>query len=217
MTWDEPTAVSDVLKSEKEGHFCRGVGVIKSGAGICDIGLVLGKLLIGAATSAAKTGGNTGTGTMGAVTVNQGAKRGVYQVRFTAATVFQVMDPDGNVIGGNGATGTAFADDLGFTITAGGTAFVAGDGFDITVAAGSEKLVAYDPTAKDGSQVADSVLLHKVDATSEDVAGAVILANGPAEISPAGLKWGANVTTQAHKDAALAALAKKLILARQSA
>jgi hypothetical protein len=216
MTWDEPTAVSDVLKSEKEGHFCRGVGVVKNGAGVLDIGTVLGKITTGAATAAAKAG-NTGNGTISAITVNQGAKLGVYKVRFTAATAFQVMDPDGNVIGGNGATGAAFSDDLGFTITAGGTAFVAGDGFDITVAAGSGKLVAYDPTAKDGSQVADSVLLHKVDATSQDVAGAVILANGPAEISPAGLKWGANVTTQAQKDAALATLAAKLILARQSA
>lgn len=216
-TWSEPTAVSDVLKGEEEGHFCRDVATIKSGAGVLDIGMVLGKITTGAASAAAKSGGNTGNGTISAVTIPQTAKIGVYKVRFTAATAFQVIDPDGNVIGGDGATGVAFSDDVGFTITAGVTPFVAGDGFDITVAAGSGKRVPYDPTAHDGSQIAESILLHAVDASAADVAGAVVLVNGPAEISAIGLKWGLNVTTQAQKDAALAAFKAKLIMARQSA
>jgi hypothetical protein len=223
MTWDEPTAVSDVLKSEKEGHFCRGVGVIKSGAGVLDIGTVLGRITAGAASSAAKAGGNTaGSGalTLDVTTpVLAGAQPGVYSVRciqaITNSGLFEVRDPSGVVIG-EVLVGQTFSNQIKFSI-ADATDFVVDDGFDVTIAAGSGKLVAYDPTAKDGSAVADSVLLHKVDATSADVAGAVILANGPAEISPAGLKWGTNVTTQAQKDAALAALAKKLILARQSA
>lgn len=86
------------------------------------------------ATSAAKSGGNTGNGTMSAVTVTAPVKPGVYKLRLTAATIFDVIDPDGFQLQA-GATGVAYADDLGFTLTAGGTPFVAGDGFDITVVA----------------------------------------------------------------------------------
>lgn len=92
-----------------------------------------------AAVAAAKSGGNTGNGTISAVTTNLASKPGVYQVRFTAATVFSVVDPDGFTIRG-GTTGVAYADDVGFTITAGGTPFVAGDGFDITVTQGNAPL-----------------------------------------------------------------------------
>lgn len=216
-TFTEPKNVSDVVKMEYEQPHCREVVTLKSGFGVLAIGAVLGQILIGAATAAAKSGGNTGNGTISAVTVAIGAKTGVYKVRFTAATVFQVLDPDGNVIGGNGATGAAFADDLGFTITAGGTAFVAGDGFDITVAAGSSKFAPYDPTAKDGSQNGSAVLLSKSDTTSADVANAVVLARGPSEVAINGLVWGSNVTTQGHKDAAIAALKARGIIARMSA
>lgn len=215
-TFTQPKQISDVIKSEYEQGFNRETGTLKSGFGVLELGTVLGKIATGAGSAAAKTGGNTGTGTIGAITVNQGAKVGVYKVRFTAATVFQVLDPDGNVIGGNGATGAAFSDDIGFTITAGGTAFVAGDGFDITVAAGSGKYAPYDPTAKDGSQNASAVLLHKHDTTA-DVAGAVLLVRGPAEIDRTELEWGANVTTSAHKDAAVSALSALGIVSRLAA
>lgn len=139
-------------------------------------GELLGAIADGTATSAAKGGGNTGTGTVSAVTLVKGTKLGVYTVRFTAATVFTVEDPDGFVLATNGATGVAFADDLGFTITAGGTAFVAGDGFDITVAAGSGKYVLSLAAAADGSQVPDAILLHDVDATSADQEAIVAIA-----------------------------------------
>jgi hypothetical protein len=222
MNWNEPTAVSDVLKSEEEGHFCRGVGVIKNGAGALDIGYVLGQINVAGATSAEKAGGNTagaGALTLDASPVLAGAKAGIYSVRCIQAIanggLFEVRDPAGIVIG-EVLVGQTFANRIKFSI-ADATDFVVGDGFDITVAAGSGKYVPYDPTANDGSQVAEAILLHAVDASAADIAGAVILINGPAEISPAGLKWGANVTTQAHKDAALATFRSRLILARQGA
>ncbi len=44
-----------------------------------------------------------------------------------------MVDPNGKQLA-DGQTGVAYSDaGLGFTITAGGTAFVAGDGFDMTV------------------------------------------------------------------------------------
>ncbi len=84
--------------------------------------------------SAAKAGGNTGTGTVSAGPTVQAANasNGVYQVRFTDATHFNVVDPNGRQLQ-PGTTAAAYLDGIGFTITAGGTAFVAGDGFDVTV------------------------------------------------------------------------------------
>jgi len=86
------------------------------------------------ATAASAPGANTGNGTMSAPTVTAGvAQNGAYTVKFTAATVFSVFDANGReLLPGN--TGAAYSDGgIGFTITAGGTAFVAGDSFTVTV------------------------------------------------------------------------------------
>jgi hypothetical protein len=61
------------------------------------------------------------------------ALNGAYSVKFTDATHFNMYDPNG-VQMEPGTAGTAYSDGgIGFTITAGGTAFAAGDGFTITV------------------------------------------------------------------------------------
>jgi hypothetical protein len=141
-----------------EGHFLlHSIDVQRANIGIV-LAASLGDLPAGtalarlqAATSAVKaSGANTGNATVSAVTTLAGAKPGIYTVRFTAATTFNVEDPNGDPIG-SGTTGVAFADDLGFTITAGGTPMVAGDGFDITVAANGNWKV-WDPTATDGTE-----------------------------------------------------------------
>lgn len=125
-------------------------------------GFVMGQQTLGAATAVAGT--NTGNGTISAVTLTGTAKLGTYNVLFTAATKFSVFDPTGREIN-SGSTGTAYATDLGFTITAGGTAFVAGDSFAITVAAGSGNYVPSIATATDGSQVPVAILANQTDAT----------------------------------------------------
>lgn len=97
------------------------------------------------ASSAPKAGGNTGDGTMGAVTVTSAAV-GVYTVSFTSSTAFSVTGPGGSV--GTGTTGAAFSTGgLGFTITAGATAFAIGDGFTITVAEVAEVVAEVDYTS----------------------------------------------------------------------
>ncbi len=77
-------------------------------------------------------GSNTGAGTCSTVTAQTGDQVGTYTVTFTAPTAFHVYDPKG-VLVGSGSTGTAFANQIGFTITAGSPAFVAGDSFTVTV------------------------------------------------------------------------------------
>lgn len=126
-------------------------------AGRISTGTVLGKVRVGEIAATAKSGGNTGNGTVSAVTAKKGAKAGVYHVEFTAATKFDVVDPEGFKVK-SGSTGSAYSDDLGFTITAGGTAFVAGDGFDITVDLSDGPYGPVDLSAGNGLEEAVGIL-----------------------------------------------------------
>jgi hypothetical protein len=144
-TLNEGFYAGHFMVSEGPGFRSRDAGTLFNSTGAAvtmEAGLVLARDDTAAPSSAAKSGGNTGNGTMGAITVAQALKLGVYTVRMLTATTFRVEDPDGFVLG-DGATGVAFGDDMSFTITAGGTPFVAGDGFDITVAAGTGRFIPF--------------------------------------------------------------------------
>lgn len=81
----------------------------------------------------AATGGNTGNGTIGTVSVTAAALIGVYTLTMLTATTFRAVDPTGNRLM-DGATGTPYvAGGLTATITVGGTPMVAGDSFTVTV------------------------------------------------------------------------------------
>lgn len=135
-------------------------------AAIVKRGTVLGVVTIGAVTALAGT--NTGNGTLTPdvttpVLVN--GIPGAYKVVWTDATHFTVTDPKGRVLG-NGVVGTAFSNLIKFNTAAGGTAWVAGDSFTVTVAAGSG---AYKPavaTAVDGSAAPVGISVDDVDTTS---------------------------------------------------
>lgn len=116
--------------------------------------------------SAAATAGNTGNPTFGTITIGAAGKVGAYKLTFTAATKFDVEDPDGVKIG-SGTTGVAFSKaGVGFTLTAGGTAAVAGDEWTITVAAGTGKYIPY--TASGAAGPADAVLYNHLPAKTGD-------------------------------------------------
>lgn len=142
------------------------------GAGTLVRGTVLGAITIGAATSAAKSGGNTGNGTLTLdVTTPKltGVQVGVYTVRCTAAAsnsgTFRVTAPDGNVLG-DVAVAATFSNQIKFVIADGATDFIVGDGFDITVAAGSGNYIQSVKTAVDGSNVPSAILADACDASS---------------------------------------------------
>lgn len=153
------------------------------------IGTLLGKILLGAATSAAKTGGNTGNGTLvldATTPILAGAKAGVYQVRILRAALAEVgttpvvpamkalaslKDPDGNVLAVVDvptSSGVTISNQIKFVLTEGSTPFAVGDGFDITIAAGSGKYKAYDADNVDGSQYPELVLAEAIDSTAGD-------------------------------------------------
>jgi hypothetical protein len=138
-----------------------------SGAGSLTRGTVLGKITKGAITATAASG-NTGNGTCGTLSLGSNAKVGSYTVKATAATTFSVIDLDGIRLA-DVTAGTAYTGAINFTVTAGATAFVAGDSFTIAVAAGSGYYKTVDSTNVDGSQVADCILEYDTDATSADV------------------------------------------------
>lgn len=157
-------------------------------------------------TSAANAG-NTGNGTVGSTSVSgYAAIQGNYTVEFDDATHFVLSDPTGKVVG-HGVTGTAFkSGGLAFTITAGGTAFVAGDSFQIAVAPGSGELKAWDPANVDGSQVVAGILGMTKDVTTVDKNAAYVARQ--AEVNQAELYFptGANAAVIAAGVAGLRAL-----------
>jgi len=132
------------------------------------VGAVLGQVTVGAATPAA-VAGNTGNGTIGAVTTGAGAKPGVYRAvciePATNAGVFVIEDPEGVIIG-RATVAVAFSGILGFTIADGGTDFIAGDSFTITVAAGSLEYRLAVAAATDGSQAPKRILAKAIDTTA---------------------------------------------------
>jgi len=143
----------------------------------CARGAVLGKITLGAASRAAKPGGNaenTGDLTLDATTpILANAQVGVYTVRcITAATnggIFRVTDPRGNVLG-DVAVAATFANQIKFAIADGTQDFIVGEGFDVTIAAGSGSYKASITAAVDGSQVPDAILAEATDASDGDVA-----------------------------------------------
>jgi hypothetical protein len=136
-------------------------------------GTVLGQSTIGAATFALKAG-DTGNATCSAVTVAANAKVGVYIAKFLTATTFNVFDPLGNEVG-QGTLSAAFANEIGFTMAAGGTAMVAGDQALFTVAAGAGNYIPSVATATDGSQVPSAILADQCDPSAGAVTAGVYL------------------------------------------
>lgn len=106
-------------------------GVVDASAAMLPGSLVQKAATQGTAFGVAATQ-NVGDGTIGAATVAASGKSGKYTATFTSPAAFAVTDPNGTAVA-NGTAGTAFNNQIGFTITAGTDAFVAGDAFVITV------------------------------------------------------------------------------------
>ena len=192
-TYSTPTAVGAVVVFEVAPEWSREPVTLKNGNAVA-VGQVLAMVGGASPSSAAKSGGNTGNGTLtldATTPVLSGVKVGVYTVRFTSATAYNVEDPDGFMIG-SGSNGTAFADDLKFVTAAGGIAFVAGDGFDITVWAAAETFVPLSLTGVDGSQIPAAVAIEDKESSTNDQKIVVVLRG--AVVDPTRLIWPSGAT-----------------------
>jgi hypothetical protein len=167
-------------------------------------GALLAKTFVGTATGA-NAAGNTGNPTIGVIAVGAKAEAGEYLCRFTGATTFGVYSPSGAFLG-NGTTGAAFvsSDRLSFTITAGGTAAVAGDTFVILVVEGASTY-----KAATGS---DAVAILGVGTDATGGATTTLAVTRLAEFHTGRVSY--NGMDAAHKAAAHAALARRHIIAR---
>lgn len=166
--------------------------------------------------SAGAAAGNTGDGTLTLAdpAVSAKAKNGVYRVTATDATTFAVESPSGVSIG-NATVGQAFNKEVKFTIAAGGTAFVAGDAFEITVGVESPAdfhAVAYDPNGTDGSEVPGAIAIYR----AKTGAGETVRIAGlvrEAEVMGPMLEWPTGITA-VQQAAAIEALRDKGIIVR---
>ncbi len=217
----ETNRAGDWLKHERDARYSREQITILAGSGadrVLTSGMVLGKITKGAATPAA-VAGNTGDGTIGAVTVGAAAKPGVYRLvciePATDAGKFSVEDPDGIEVGVATVAVAFSGGGLGFTIADGAADFVAGDAFTITVAAGSGKCVQIEDAGTDGSEDAAGLLL--LDTTAPDGVDALAVAIvRDAVVSVNGITWPADFDAN-EKAAATAQLEALGILVREGA
>lgn len=218
-TFTEGRTPGEAIVSEASGTRSRDVAVV---TGSLKAGAVLGQRRTAGATSAAKAGGNTGTGTfvLDATTpVLAAAIAGTYRLRcITSVTnggVFRLEDPNGIVLGDvtipPGAGGSVTVNEhIKGALTDGGTDFAVGDGFDIAVAAGDGKYVELAPSASDGSQVAAAVLWAAKNVSGDEV---VTIIARDAELAASHLVWPSGITDN-QKAAALAQLKQVGLIAR---
>lgn len=201
---------AEFLLSESPGSRSRENVTVLSGENLL-VGHVLGRRLVSPTFGAAAAlGTNVGNGVFGTVTAatNLGAQRGTYRIVMTEPTTnlgtFEVFDPSGLVVG-DGVVGTAFDNQIQFTIADGGTDFVAGDAFTVAVTGGTYKVKEYDPADADGGQRPYGVLLSAVNATSADKAGVAVVRD--AEVRSGDLSWfsGASATQKETAQDVLAA------------
>lgn len=134
-------------------------------------GTVLARRSVAVAVTPAADGGNTGDGTVTLATVVGGSVVplvGAYNLEVVTAVVnggvLKLEDPNGAQVAANlimtvgaGAATVFEAAGLEFTVTDGGTDFVAGDKFSLTVAADG-KIVAMSRTGAGGVQIPLMVL-----------------------------------------------------------
>jgi len=195
-------------------QYCNEQITVLSGQDL-DAGHVVGRVTLGAATPAAFAGNASNTGTIGSVSVGLGAKPGVYTLvciePATNAGRFTVEDPDGILIGVATVAVAFSAGGLGFTIADGATDFVSGEGFTITVAAGTGKVKEYNPANTDGSAVPAGILYDAVDATGGDAKGVIVARH--AVVNASELVWFSGAATN-QKTAGLAGLALLGIIGR---
>lgn len=131
-------------------------GTLAASSGAVVAGTVLGRDLTGA-VSVAAGGSNTGDGTMAATpTIGNDAVVGEYTLNITAAASdageFELIDPDGDIVGTGDVASAFTSSHLNFTLQDGAADFIVGDTFTITVAEEYGSYAPLDLSATDGTQ-----------------------------------------------------------------
>jgi hypothetical protein len=221
--------LSDFLHSEYDPTYTTDTRVVLAGSGgtrslpaLCLVAAVMrGAATVTPGAVVSASGGTPGNGSIGTVTADADAQAGDYQMVFIEPQadlgVFQLFRPDG-ILDGTGKVGTAYNGMLNFTQADGSNNFVEGDRRTINVAfaAGSGKLVRWNPAGTDGSQTILGVNCFAQEAPDGvDGPAAPYLARGPVVGRKEALVWHSGVTDN-EKAIAYAALSALGIECRTS-
>lgn len=216
--------LSDLIHSEYDPTYTTdkrvglgGVGTARAFAAF----VLVGTVLIGAATVTAGAVVGTGNGAIGVVTADTGAAAGQYEVVIVSPAAdggaFQVIRPDGS-LDGAGNVGSPYNGAINFTLSDGSADFVAGDRIPVSVAYEDgviEKDAPWDPAATDGSQIITGVNLLSAEAPVGLDVELTVLARGPVIIRREAIVWPLGVT-DGQKEAAYRRLASLGIQPRVS-
>lgn len=193
------------IVSEAPGFFSRDAIAISNAVQLVS-GTVLGKPgNPSAETVVATADTNTGNGTLTmdpTAPLSAAAVDGAYKVEFTAATTFNVIQPSGK-IAGKGSVGQTYAGPVKFSIAAGGTAFVAGDSFTITVARPDGTGDAWAPLAADGSVEAAGILFSQVNVPTTPGTQKAVAHVRNCEVRASDLTWPVGFTAPQIAEATL--------------
>lgn len=208
-TLTEGTHAGEYIVSEANGGISREAGILASGNNLSACA-VLGQVVTGTATADA---GNTGNGTISAVTIGNSFIEGTYTLTCTAAAAdagtFSVVAPDGTVLPSLTVAVAYTSEHINLTIADGATDFIVGD--IVTVAVEIGKYAEFNAAGTDGTQVAVAVLYAPTDASSADAN--CVVTKRLSEVRDSDLVWKTGTTTD-QKTAAKAQLAKAFIIAR---
>lgn len=199
----------DFIQNEYGTHvgFCRKtVTVNESAETEYKVGRVLSREVANGTATATADSGNTGDGTIGAITVGAKADIGNYRLTITDDTGadsgdFVVEDPRNQIVG-FGTVGEEFiGGGLTFTLSDGAADFVTGDFFVIEVS-GDEQ---YN-TIEAGETFAGFYIGSDAEGNAQTVAAStdtevVVLYRGPCTIGEDLLVYGSSVDTDAEKAA----------------
>jgi hypothetical protein len=220
---------SQLVKFESNPEFTRETFTLLGGSGgvrAIGLGMLLAMTFgVGAVNVAqAADAGNTGNGvlTLADPAYTNAVLPGDYTVVCTtggadAVSKFRVEDPEGNHVG-TATGGTAFAKHIKFTIAGGGTDFVEGDRFVVSVAvelgAATNKVVEWDPDAVDGTERIWGVSLVDLEAPDgEDVSGGLALRRGDVILAGQEIAWPDGITDD-QKAAAVVELEQMRMIVR---
>ena len=198
------------LVREANGYLSRDAGTMTNATG-ADVqyqgGLVV-SLAGGGAVTAAAAGTNAGNGAIAALADAGATPSGVYTVRITKTDgSLELIDPSGELAGvGNVGAPFVGGEGLGFTVTAGGTAFAVGDTFAVTIGPNPGAYVPYT-----GAAPAAAILFNHTWVTAGATRKVTVISR-LAEVNHGEVQWDPSVTAAANS-AALMANAKAQLTA----
>ncbi|WP_378952082.1 head decoration protein [Mesorhizobium sp. ANAO-SY3R2] len=208
----------EAIMSEAEFHRSRDNVVIAFSQDI-EPNALLAKLAVaaGVVASPSAKAGNAGNATIAmgvAPATTSKVKDGRYKGIAQTATTARWEDPSGKEIGTSTHGAEFNKGGVKFTITAGGTANVAGDEFYVDVAADAEdfQYVDFNPAGTDGSEIPVAYSIYAVKTPADQTAKTAVISRS-AQLNGNCIAWPDSITA-AQKANAVQALEERGIIVR---